>query len=341
MSVHTDFSTTPDGEIRLNRHVELAFRGDWGQANFTRVCGWLAQEVGDRVSPGSRFAIWNGRGGRDQAEAVAAGEVDVAIVTPTAGARTMYTGGEGPAGGPALTELRALGILGHRDAVVVAVDAALPVRCVADLASIADRLVIATSPDDNANPLGVAAHYALRLAGMDADRLTAAGARFVYDERPFPGLASFAAEEVNVLITEAIMTPGWQRIADRRPVRYLDWGTAVFDRFAELGWPDTIVPAGYLPGLEQDLRALDFSNWIILCREDLDDEIAYLITWCMIRTRQALEAQYAHLPPERSPLVMPIRPSDMKDTPVPLHPAAERAYRDVGDTASADSVMWR
>jgi TRAP-type uncharacterized transport system substrate-binding protein len=265
MSVQTDFSMTPDGEIRLNRRVELAVRGDWGQANFTRVCGWLAQEVGDRADPGSRFAIWNGRGGRDQAEAVTAGEVDVAIVTPTAGARTMYTGGEGPGGGRALTELRALGILGHRDAVVIAVDAALPVHTVADLAS----------------------------------------------------------------------------IADRRPVRYLDWGATVFDRFAELGWPDTIVPMEYLPGMDQDLRALDFSNWIVLCREDLDDDIAYLITWCMIRTRQALEARYAHLPPEGSPLVIPIRPSDMKDTPLPLHPAAERAYRDVGDTASADSVMWR
>ena len=50
-------------EPRLDRPVTLAFRGDWGQANMHRICGWLAQEIGDRSPPGSRFAIWSGRGG--------------------------------------------------------------------------------------------------------------------------------------------------------------------------------------------------------------------------------------------------------------------------------------
>ena len=339
MGLSTGFSTNDHGEIHLNRQVEMAFRGDWGQANFTRICGWLSQELGDRTNAGSRFAIWNGRGGRDQAEAVIEGTADVAVMTPAVAAKVIHAG-IGPGGAPALPRLRALGVLGHRDAVVVAVDADLPVHSVAELPSIADRLVIATCPDDAANPAGVVVHHALRMAGADAGRLTAAGARFVYDERPFTSFDDFAARDVNVLMTEAIMTPGWQRIADRRPVRYLDWGDAVFDGFAEYGWPDITVPAGYLPGLDQDLRTLTLSDFILLCREDLDDDIAYLITWCMIRTRQALEAQYALLPPERSPLVMPIRPSDMKNTPIPLHPAAERAYRDVGDSASTDSAMW-
>ena len=33
------------GEPRLRRPVTLAFRGDWGQANMHRICGWLAQEI--------------------------------------------------------------------------------------------------------------------------------------------------------------------------------------------------------------------------------------------------------------------------------------------------------
>ena len=33
-------------EPRLDRPVTLAFRGDWGQANMHRICGWLAQEIG-------------------------------------------------------------------------------------------------------------------------------------------------------------------------------------------------------------------------------------------------------------------------------------------------------
>ena len=64
--------------MRLSRSVTLQFMGDWGQANLHRVCGWLAQEMGDRSGPHSRFAIWNGRGGVDAVKAVGRGNVDVA-----------------------------------------------------------------------------------------------------------------------------------------------------------------------------------------------------------------------------------------------------------------------
>jgi len=328
-----------NGEIHLDRLVTVAFRGDWGQANLTRICGWLAQEVGDRVASGSRFAIWNGRGSSDAAVALAAGEADVAAVTPAASS-ALIRSGEMLADVKAHPFLRALGRLPHRDRLVIAIDAELPVHSVADLITCADQLVIATCPDDGVNMVGFAAHTALRLAGADPDGLVAAGARFDYDERPFPGLQHFADGSANVLIQEAIMTPGWQRIAANRPVRYLDWGDDVFKGFAEHGWGEATVTAGYLPGLQADLRALDFADFLLVCRDDFDDDLAYLVTWCMIRTRQALEAQYAMLPQERSPLVIPIDPVEMAKTPIPLHPAAERAYRDVGSSASAASAMW-
>ncbi|HVQ99307.1 MAG TPA: TAXI family TRAP transporter solute-binding subunit [Mycobacterium sp.] len=339
MTTKTDLAVDADGEIRLDRVIELAFRGDWGQANLTRICGWLAQEVGDRVSAGSRFAIWSGRGGPDAAVALAAHEADVAAMTPAASVPLVRSGAM-PADANPQPFLRALGRLPHRDRLVIAIDADLPVYSVAELTSVADQLVIATCADDGVNTIGFAAHTALRLAGSDPAELVAAGAQFDYDERPFPGLQHFTAGTANVLIQEAIMTPGWQRIAERRPVRYLDWGDEVFTGFAAHGWLDATVPAGYLPGLQHDLRALDFADFVLVCRDDLDDELAYLITWCMIRTRQALEAQYTMLPPDRSPLVLPIDPVEMAKTPIPLHPAAERAYRDVGSSISAASAMW-
>jgi len=335
----TALSVGADGEIRLDRLVTVAFRGDWGQANLTRICGWLAQEVGDRVTAGSRFAIWNGRGSTDAAVALAAREADVAVVTPAVSS-VLIRSGEMLSDAEPQPFLRALGRLPHRDRLVIAVDADLPVHSVADLTTCADRLVIATCPDDGVNMVGFAAHTALRLAGADPDGLVAAGARFDYDERPFPGLQHFADGSANVLIQEAIMTPGWQRLAAKRPVRYLDWGDDVFKGFAEHGWGEAMVTAGYLPGLQEDLRALDFADFLLVCRDDLDDDLAYLMTWCMIRTRQALEAQYAMLPQERSPLVIPIDPVEMAKTPIPLHPAAERAYKDVGSSASTASAMW-
>ena len=302
-------------EPRLDRPVTLAFRGDWGQANMHRICGWLAQEIGDRAPRGSEFAIWSGRGGSDQVAALRSGAADIAVVTPAAAVPMLGAG-----------DLRALGVIGQRDRLVVAVDAELPAKTVADLALVGGRVTVATSPDDGVNLIGLAAHKALRLAGVDPGKLS-----FRYDERPFPPIGWFADGEADVLIHEAIMTPHWQRIAGKRPVRYLPWGEEVLTAFAAEGWPSATVEAGYLPGLGEDLRTLDFSDFVLLCAPALPDDVAYLAAWCMVKTRRALEAQYAHLPPDHSPVTCPLVPADMARTPVPLHPAAARAYADLAD----------
>jgi NMT1-like family len=311
-------------EPRLDHPVTLAFRGDWGQANMHRICGWLAQEIGDRSPEGSQFAIWSGRGGVDQVEALRAGQADIAIVTPAAAVPMLKPEG-----------LCALGVIGQRDRLVVAVDAGLPVSTVADLAAISGEVTIATSADDGINLIGLAAHKALRLAGLDISGLS-----FRYDERPFPPIGWFADGEADVLIHEAIMTPHWQRIAAKRPVRYLPWGDDVLAAFAAEGWPAATVEAGYLPGLDEDLRTLDFSDFVLLCPQALADDVAYLAVWCMVKTRRALEAQYAHLPPDHSPVTYPLVPADMARTPIPLHPAAARAYADLNDDPVTGAPIW-
>ena len=168
-------------EPRLERPVTLAFRGDWGQANMHRICGWLAQEIGDRSPEGSEFAIWSGRGGLDQIAALRAGLADIAIVTPAVAVPMLEPDG-----------LCALGVIGQRDRLVVAVDAELPVSTVADLAAVTGDVTVATSPDDGVNLIGLAAHKALRLAGVDIQSLS-----FRYDERPFPPISWFADGEAD------------------------------------------------------------------------------------------------------------------------------------------------
>ncbi|HEX5301105.1 MAG TPA: TAXI family TRAP transporter solute-binding subunit [Streptosporangiaceae bacterium] len=311
-------------EPRLSRPVTLEFRGDWGQANMHRICGWLAQEIGDRSPRGSEFAIWSGRGGTDQIAALRSGQADIAVVTPAAAVPMLEPG-----------DLCALGVIGQRDRLVVVADAALPVRTVADLTAVAASVTVATSPDDGVNLIGLAAHKALRLAGVDTGRLS-----FFYDERPFPAIGAFADGDADVLIHEAIMTPHWQRVADKRPVRYLPWGDDVLAAFAAEAWPSATVEAGYLPGLTEDLRTLEFSDFVLLCSPALADDVAYLATWCMVKTRRALEVQYAHLPPDHSPVTYPLVPADMAQTPVPLHPAAARAYADLDDAPVTDALIW-
>src|ERR1700761_7320283 len=84
------------GEPRLSRAYTLNFVGDWGGANFHRICAWLTQEFCDRAGPGSRTAIWSLRdGGMDALKQLDEGAADLAIATP-AGLLGKGVAGEGP-----------------------------------------------------------------------------------------------------------------------------------------------------------------------------------------------------------------------------------------------------
>jgi TRAP-type uncharacterized transport system substrate-binding protein len=324
----------------VDRQITLTFQGDWGQANLHRICGWLSQEIVDRSAPGSRIFIRNGRGGKDAIDNVLSGEVDVALMTPTA-ATGMITAGVGPLAVDGTERLRALGTLPQRDRLVTCVDAELGVSSMNELADRLSELRIATSHDDGINLIGLAAHRQLQAVGVEPVAVRDAGGQFIYDERPFPPIAAFRDGAANMLIHEAIMTPAWQRITEHKHVSYLAATAEVLDAFAEWRWPSAVVPEGYLPELDRDLTALDFADFLLLCTEDLPDDVASLIAWCMVATRDALEVQYRHLPPDHSPITYPLEPKAIASAPIPLHPAAASAYAALGDDERSDApLIW-
>jgi hypothetical protein len=325
---------------RIDRQVSLRFRGDWGQANLTRICSWLSQEMWDRTARGSEFSIWSGRGGMDQIDALRAGEVDVAIVTP-ASLAALARSGSPDLGIPPFPELRGLGSFGHDDRLIMAVDAALPVASAGDLLAVADQLIIATCPDDGINGIGLVGHRALALAGAPMEELIARGARVIYDERPFPGLHDFATAKANVVIQEAIMMPAWQRLGAARAIRYVPWGDEVLRGMESLGLGAKNLRAGYLPGQDEEFPTIDFSDFLLVCRDDLDGDIAALLVWCMVKTRVSLEVQYRALPPDRTPLTYPIDPLAIRKSPIPLHPAAEHQFDTLVDTTPlTEGLIW-
>ena len=63
---------------RIQRSLRLQFQGDWGRANLHRALGFFGYEFTGLAGPYTRYAIWNGRGGMDNVQAVGRGEVDIA-----------------------------------------------------------------------------------------------------------------------------------------------------------------------------------------------------------------------------------------------------------------------
>lgn len=90
------------------------------------------------------------------------------------------------------------------------------------------------------------------------------------------------------------------------------------------------MPAAYLRGLDRETRFLDFSHFLIVATSDLAEDVAYALAWSLVEGWDGIERQYRHLPPERSPVSYPLKPDEIWRTSIPLHPGAERYFREAG-----------
>ena len=316
----------------ITRSVNLTFFGDWGQANFHRICSWLTQEFCDRAGPRSQVSICSLRdGGIDALFAVYYGEAHLSIATPAKMLKSALTG-DGMFAGHPMPNLRALAVLPQVDRMVLAVHSKFGIKTYDDLRRKKPALTIATSVDDGTNFIGYVAQRLMEAHGISEDTLNSWGGKYIKNTRPEQSIGLMAEGKVDALLQEAIMTPWWREVIEKShdvvPIPAEANGLAHLDK--ELGLPAVRIRAGFWDNLEEELPAVDFSDFVVLVRDDLPDDIAYLLTWALVETRFKLEAQYQHIPSERSPLSYPLDPRKMADTPLPLHPAAKRYYKAAG-----------
>ena len=126
------------------------------------------------------------------------------------------------------------------------------------------------------------------------------------------------------------MSPGWAQLVEQGKVHLIETERGALSSLGELGFGINTIPAGYWQNLASNVDTLDFSDFIVLVRADMADDLAHLITWCLAERRAGIERQYRHLPRERSPLTYPIEPAQMAKSPIPLHPGAARYYSEAG-----------
>jgi len=323
---------------RLERSVTLRFYGDWGMANLHGICGWLSMMMVDRTGKHSRFGIWNGRGGADAVRAVGRGEVDLALTTPAVSARMALDGG-GIYAGEAFPHIRALGQVPQWDHLVLAVDAKLGVHSFDDIRAQKPALTITTSPDDGENLIGYAAGQVMSAAGIDRATLESWGGGYVTAERANGCILDMMNGRANAIIHEAVMNSWWQTLANEKDLAFIPIEEAVIKTMeTKYGWGRKELPAGYFRGLDEPLPTLDFSDFLLVVRDDMAEDVAHLLTWCLCETRGALEQKYHHIPPERSPVTYPLEPEKMAQTPIPLHPGARRYYDEAGISIQADNA---
>jgi hypothetical protein len=128
---------------------------------------------------------------------------------------------------------------------------------------------------------------------------------------------------IDAVFDEAINS--WGPTALEAGFRFARLQDSTLAHMEEIGWPILPLSARF-PNLKEDALTISFSGWPLYTHADLPEEAAYQITDALYRAREAINWDLA-------------RPVELADlcggtpaTPigVPLHPGAERFYRENG-----------
>ena len=315
---------------KIDRSVTLHFKGDWGRANLHRALGWLGYELCKLAGPHTRFAIWNGRSGLDNLQAVGRGEIDVSLVVPVSFV-PMAVQGKGRFAGESFPHVRALGYVPQNDRMVMAVRSDLGIRTFEDIRAKKVPLRIAAGLDDGVSFMGLAAQMLMEANGIPRVELQSWGGRYLEYEEPRNCTAAVLRGDADAIIQEAVMNTYWTELADKVDLNFLPVTPTVREHFArEFNVPTATLPKGYLRGIDHEMEFLDFSHFLLVTTTDLAEDIAYAISWSLIERFSTLQGMYSHLPPERSAVTYPIKPKEACRTLIPLHPGSERYFRDAG-----------
>lgn len=269
----------------------------------------------------------------DPVDLVFSGQAHIAINTPTKLMRSALSG-EGIFEGRPMPNLRAIATIPQDDRLMLGIHPSLGCKTFADLRQKRPKMKIILGPDNGDSLIGYCAHRLLEAHGVSIDTIKEWGGEVVTADRPEECLlpAQDKANGYTAVLQEAIMTPWWTELIDNQGWIPIPAERDALDTLSKTlpGLPSHTLPAGWWASLDTEIPALEFRDFILFCRDDLPDDVAYLLAWIMVNTKEVLERQYHQYPPEKSPVGWPMDPRKMAVTSLPLHPGAERFYRENG-----------
>jgi uncharacterized protein len=311
--------------------LDLTMVGDWGTANFHTIWGWVSAHLRWRSAPLSKFNIRTGSAYRDSVELVGMGEADLAVTTPTHMGVRWAREGKHFYGGRAFPNLRTLGHLPQDDRLTLAVRADTGIKSFADIRQKKPALRIAMPPRQDDCLCSYVIDLIFRAHGIDPMDIVKWGGSYFEHENPRACLKAAQSGDCNAVFNEAIMVSNWSELVNQYEMNFIPIEPAAMMILVDqYGLRPSVVEKGRLKN-DQDVPCLDWSNWAILCRDDMPEDVAYRVTAVLVEERAEFEARFRHIPVHQSPLTYPIDPRRMpRDVDLPLHPGAERYYREHG-----------
>jgi TRAP-type uncharacterized transport system substrate-binding protein len=256
-------------------------------------------------------------------EQVARGEIQMAIINP-AGYLALAERGTGSFAAP--LPLRAITVIPSPDQLAFAVSERTGLKSLHDIRErrYPLRVSMRGQRDHTLHPV---VKEVFAAAGFALDDIVSWGGQVRYDNglpQNENRLGAVARGEVDMVIDEAVR--GWVNAAAGDGMRVLPLDEFMLIKLEALGLRRAVIPKARYPKLAQDVPTLDFSGFAVYTHADVADVVVTAIC-------SALEARKDRIGwQEPGPLPLELMCRDTSDGPlaIPLHPAAERFWRERG-----------
>lgn len=282
--------------------------------------------VGVFTSTDLQGALWN-------PVDVAAGELTLAITTPPAAAR-MAVEGKGPYR-TAYPSLRAIAVYPHLDFVIFMITARSGITSFEELVKkrYPLKLVTGRMNQGQVDILTFTVEEVLRQYGASYEAIETWGGHVFFGGPTHLGGSLVLQGQAEAIFQEHRHASVWHEIADSQPMRCLpadDWVIEHMRRTYGFGAAE--IPERAYRGVEHPVRTVDFSGWLVFCREDMPEEWAYAAARaCDVTQEQVARAL-------RDPALVNWHPAGaasashymFSHTAIPLHPGAEAYARERG-----------
>jgi TRAP-type uncharacterized transport system substrate-binding protein len=269
------------------------------------------------------------QGARNNPIEVSEGALEFGITTPAVTAK-MAMDGTGVYDRP-YPGLRAIASYPHIDFLVFMVDASTGVTSLRQLVEERPRLRVVTgrrSGDGQQDILTFTVEEVLRRYGASYEAIESWGGKVIYGGPTHIGGYCMLEGEADALFQEAQTARVWHEIADSRDVRVLAVEEEVIEGMRrDFGYARATIPPGHYRGVVEETPTVDFSGWLLFCREEVPDEWAYAFAKAVDQTKEEVEAY----PEVRRSLRTPIDPRYLfHETVIPLHDGAAAYAREQG-----------
>ena len=254
---------------------------------------------------------------------VARGEVQVAIINP-AGPLALALRGRGPF--RSAIPLRAITVIPSPDQLAFAVTERTGLKSLHDIRERRFPLRVSMRGQMD-HSLHLVVKEVLSAAGFSLDDVVSWGGQVRYDAG-LPNsptrLGAVQRGEVDMIIDEAVRS--WIDAATESDMGVLPLDEPLLERLEELGFRRAVISKARYTKLKEDVPTLDFSGFPVYTHVNVPDAIVTSIC-------SALEARKEKIPwQEDGPLPLDRMCRDTPEGPlnIPLHPAAERFWRERG-----------